>query len=90
MLPFVLFVCFVSFKTRKVLGTMAAGFVLGFQEGFLCVWRWKKAETELSAFNFKPSTSYQQTIIQVNYLKLVCPNSRTSIELSFRILGRKH
>lgn len=39
MLPFVLFACFVSFKTRKVLGTMAAGFVLGFQKGFICVWR---------------------------------------------------
>lgn len=30
-----LFVCFVSFKTRKVLGTMTAGFVLGFQKGFV-------------------------------------------------------
>lgn len=61
---------------------MAAGFVLGFQKGFISVWRWKKAETELSSFNFKPSTSYQQTFIQVHYLKLVCSNSRTSIELS--------
>lgn len=54
-----LFVRFVSFKTRKVLGTMAAGFVLGFQKDFLylCL-EVEKGRDRMSAFNFKPSTSY--------------------------------